>query len=223
MQTHKEILPANLTTQVKDSNKKIIQLYIEIIIDGSHRRANFYFKEPEMEQFKQIGSVGYYPIMDFQGNRCLEIGHMKNLSSFTNVGTALHEHVFRESYELDCGGHVRLYAGSKTHYFHYRCGFSPYPPNFYPEVKWIKIFAKLRAKQPEGMLYLSEKRSYHELHLSDEQIQRKVEDFNMKAPIVAISRDLDLVNKKLLKEGKIQLKVLEEDNEEEAYKFYTRP
>jgi hypothetical protein len=224
MQTQKEILPINLTTKVKDINGQVIQLYIEILIKGSHRKAYLHAKIPGTVQFQKIGGISYSPTKDFKGNRYLYIEHMRNLfpHNYKNVGSALHEHVFRESYELDCGGHVRLSVGSKSHYFHYRCGFSPHPPFFYPEAQWLKIFARLREAQPEGPLNLPEKESYDLLHLSDQQIQSKALAFQMNAPIVAISREIDWVKNTLQAEGKVVFKALYEDNDGETHKLYTQ-
>lgn len=225
MQTQNELKPIKLTTEVKDIKGQVIQLYIEIIIEESQRKAFLHAQIPGTDQFQKIGGISYYPTQDFKGNRYLHIEHMRNLFSYNykNVGSALHEHVFRESYELGCGGHVRLSVGSKSHYFHYRCGFSPYPPNFFPEVEWQQIFARLRAQQPKGPLNLPDKESWDDLHLSDEQIQSKALAFEMKAPIVAISRELDLVKKTLLNKAKVQSKVLVEDDENETLKLYVRP
>ncbi len=105
----------------------------------------------------------------------------------------------------------------------YRCGFSPHPPHVYPEALWTSIFAQLRAKQPKGPLYLVGDDSYDSLHLSDDQIQKKATTFKMNAPLVAISREMDLVKKTLQSQCKIQFKAILEDKESDTHKIFTRP
>ncbi len=125
MHVHEEIRIVNLHTKIMDG-ERIIQPYIQVKSTGNSHVAYLYYKD-KSDQFIKLGHITYLLIQDLLIDSYLDLEFIHNDFGYgmKNIGTALHEFAFRESVRLGAYGKIHISINQRSHYFHFRCGFSP--------------------------------------------------------------------------------------------------
>ncbi len=125
MRTENEIRPVNLKTKILEGERAILP-YIEVKSGGNSYVAYLYYRD-ESNEFIRLGHITYRLMQDYLIDSYLDLEFINNDIGYgiKNIGTALHEFAFRESVRLGGYGKVHISVNQRSHYFHFRCGFTP--------------------------------------------------------------------------------------------------
>lgn len=171
-----EYNPIQLSTKIKDLNQQIICPYISLIKSENYFQAHLYVYLANTGIFQIIGNMTY--IISSERDH-LYIYYMESsLLHYHNVGTALHEHAFRESIKAGKNGRIHLQAYKSSHYFHFLNGFRPCPEEDEYEDReiWLKKFLGL--PQANGRVD-SSSIGCRSMYLPDATIEEKKIFFNI--------------------------------------------